>query len=37
MESRKMILMNLFAGKEQRCSCGEQTCEYSGGRREWVD
>ena len=26
-----------FAGKEQRCKCGEQTCEYSWGRREWVD
>ena len=33
MES-KMVLMNLFAGKEWRCRCGEWTCARSGGGRE---
>ena len=28
MESRKTVLMNLFAGKEWRCRCIEQTCGY---------
>ena len=36
MESRKMVLMNLFAGKEQRVRYWEWTCEHSGGRREWM-
>ena len=35
MESRKMILMNLFAGKEWRRKCTEWTCRRSGGGREW--
>ena len=35
MESRKMVLMNLFAGQRWRCRHGEQTCEHSGGRRGW--
>ena len=30
MESRKMVLMNLFAGKEWRCRYREQTCGHSG-------
>ena len=33
MGSRKTVLMNLFAGKEWRCRCREQTCGNSGGRR----
>ena len=33
--SRKMVLMNLFSGKEWRCRCREQTCGHSRGRREW--
>ena len=36
MESRKMVLMNLFAGKEERVRYWEWTCEHSGGRREWM-
>ena len=35
MESRKMVLMNLFIGKEWRHRCGEWTCVHSGRRREW--
>ena len=27
MESRKMVLMNLFAGQEQRHRCREQTVD----------
>ena len=30
MESRKMLLMNLFAGKEWRLRCTELTCGRSG-------
>ena len=26
VESRKMVQMNLFAGQEQRCRCGDQSC-----------
>ena len=35
MKSRKVVLMNLFAGKERRC--GEQMCPpgHSWGGREW--
>ena len=33
MESRKMILMNLFAGQEWRHRHREQTCGHSRGRR----
>ena len=33
MESRKMILMNLVAGKEWRCRYIKWTCGYSGGRK----
>ena len=29
MESIKMVLMKLFAGKEWRCRCREQTCGHS--------
>ena len=35
MESRKMVLMNLFAGQQRRRRYREQTCGHSGGRREW--
>ena len=35
MESRKMVLMNLYAGKEQRHRHREQTCGQRGGRRGW--
>ena len=34
MESRKIVLMNLFAGKEWRHRCREWTCRYNGGRRQ---
>ena len=34
-ESRKMILMNLFSGKEWRHRHREQTCGHSRGRRGW--
>ena len=30
MESRKMVLMNLFAGQQWRCRHGEQTCRHRG-------
>ena len=30
----KMVLMNLFAGQEQRYRCREWTCGHSGGRSE---
>ena len=32
MESRKMVVMNLLAGKEQRCRHREHTCRHSMGR-----
>ena len=35
MESRKMVLMNLFAGQQWRHSHTEQACGHNGGRREW--
>ena len=35
MESRKMVLMNLFAEKEWRCRYREQSCRHSGRRKEW--
>ena len=31
MNSRKMVLMNLFAGQQWRCRHREQTC----GHRRW--
>ena len=31
MESKKMILMNLFSGQQWRNRHREQTCEYEGG------
>ena len=37
MASRKMVLMNLFAGKEWRCICREWTCGPSEGRRGWQE
>ena len=30
MESRKVVLMNLFAGKEWRCKCRELICGHRG-------
>ena len=30
VESRKMVLMNRFAGKEWRCRCRARTCGHSG-------
>lgn len=35
MESRKIVLMNLFGGKDWRYSCRKQTCGHSGGKRKW--
>ena len=34
-ESRKMVLMYLFAGQEWRRRGSEQTCEHWAGRRGW--
>ena len=33
MESRKMVLIFLFAGQRWRCSQRAQTCGHGGGRR----
>ena len=33
MESRKMVLINLFAGQEYRYKHREQMCRHSGGKR----
>ena len=35
MESRKMVLMNLFAGQEKRHRHREHTCGHCGGRGGW--
>ena len=35
MKSRKMVLMNLFAGQSWRHRHREQTCGHSGGGRKW--
>lgn len=35
MESRKKVLMNLFAGQQWRHEHREQTCGHSGGSTEW--
>ena len=35
MESRKMVLTNLFAGQQWRCRHREQTYEHNRGRRGW--
>ena len=35
MESRKMVSMNLLAGREWRHRYREQTHEYYRGKREW--
>ena len=32
MESRKMVVMNLFVGQEQRCRHRKQTCGHNGVR-----
>ena len=38
MESRKMVLINLFAGSQWRHRPKEQACGHGGvGRREWGD
>ena len=33
MESRKVVLLNLFAGKEWRCRCREWAYGHGEGRR----
>ena len=35
MESRKMVMMNLFVEQEYRCRHREQTCGNGRGRRGW--
>ena len=35
MESRKMVLMNLFAGQQWKHTHRDQTCGHSEGRRGW--
>ena len=35
MESRKIVLMNVFAGQDQRHRQREQTCGSFGGGRAW--
>ena len=35
MESGKMILINLSAGKQWRCKHKEHNCRHRGGRRGW--
>ena len=35
MESRKIVLMNLFAGQQWRCRHREKTCGHSRGRKGW--
>ena len=35
MESRKTVLMNLFAGQQWRRRHREQICEHRVGRRGW--
>ena len=37
MESIKMVLMNLFAGREWRPRSREWTCGHPGGGREWTN
>ena len=35
VESGKVVLMDVFAGKEWRYKCRELACGHSGGRRGW--
>ena len=35
VESRKMVLMNLFAGQQWRCRHREQTCDTVGEGKRW--
>ena len=35
MESRQMVLMNMFAGQEYRHRCRKWACGHSGERRGW--
>ena len=37
MESRKMVLMNLFAGQHWRCRHREPTCRHGEDGKERVD
>ena len=37
MEFRKIVLMNLFAGKGWRHRCREWACGHSRGRRGWEE
>ena len=35
MESRKVVLMNLFAGRQWKCRHREQSYEHNEGKRGW--
>ena len=35
MKSRNMVLINRFAGQEERCRHRPQACGHSRGRRGW--
>ena len=35
MESRKIVQINVFAGKEQRLRCRQQVCGHREGRGGW--
>ena len=37
MESRKMVLTNLFTGQQWRCRQREPTCGHSGGGEGGID
>ena len=37
MDSRKMVLTNLFTGQRWRCRHREQTCRCSGEGKGWMD
>ena len=36
MESRKMVLMNLYAGQQWKCRQSEQTCKHNEKRTGWI-
>ena len=35
MESRKIVLMSLYAGQQWKCRHSEQICGHDEGRRGW--
>ena len=37
MESRKMVLMNIFAGQQWRLRQRKKTCGHRGGRGGWEE